>query len=53
MNIYDVKQKITPILEEYGITYAGVFGSIARDVWNTVISDIAILEREVNEFLKI
>ena len=31
MNIYDVKQKITPILEEYGITYAGVFGSIARD----------------------
>lgn len=30
MTIADVKQKITPILEEYGIEYAGIFGSFAR-----------------------
>lgn len=30
MTVADVKQKITPVLDEYGITYAGVFGSVAR-----------------------
>ena len=30
MTVNDVKQKITPVLEEYGITYAGVFGSVAQ-----------------------
>lgn len=30
MTVNDVKQKITPILEEYGISYAGVFGSVAK-----------------------
>lgn len=30
MTVKDVKQKITPILQEYGISYAGIFGSVAR-----------------------
>ncbi|MBI4156008.1 MAG: nucleotidyltransferase family protein [Candidatus Zambryskibacteria bacterium] len=28
--IEEIKEKITPILEKYGVTYAGVFGSVAR-----------------------
>ena len=30
MTVNDVRVKITPILEEYGISYAGVFGSVAK-----------------------
>ena len=30
MTVATVQQKIQPILEEYGITYAALFGSIAR-----------------------
>ena len=28
--IEEIKEKITPILQKYGVTYAGVFGSVAR-----------------------
>jgi len=30
MSIAEIKQKIIPVLEEYGVDYAGVFGSVAR-----------------------
>jgi len=30
LSIEEIKEKITPILEKYGVTYAGVFGSVAR-----------------------
>jgi uncharacterized protein len=30
MTIEEVKQKAQPILEEYGVTFAAVFGSLAR-----------------------
>ena len=30
MTIEEIKNKLTPVLEEYEIEYAGVFGSIAR-----------------------
>lgn len=30
MTIQDIKQKTTPFFEEYGITYAALFGSYAR-----------------------
>lgn len=30
MNIGDIKKLVTPILEKYGVTKAGVFGSVAR-----------------------
>lgn len=42
MTINDIPQKITPVLEEYGITYAGIFGSFARGQ-TTEKSDIDIL----------
>lgn len=29
-NLIEIKQKITPILEKYGVEYARVFGSVAR-----------------------
>jgi predicted nucleotidyltransferase len=28
--VIDVQEKATPVLREYGATYAGVFGSVAR-----------------------
>ena len=30
MTLEEVKEKITPILKESGVQYAGVFGSVAR-----------------------
>jgi predicted nucleotidyltransferase len=30
MSIAEITQKITPVLEEYGVGYAGIFGSVAR-----------------------
>lgn len=30
MNIEEVKNKILPIFEEFDISYAGIFGSVAR-----------------------
>ncbi len=44
MTISHIQQQITPILEEYGIEYAGVFGSVARGE-DTERSDIDILVR--------
>ena len=29
-DIEEIREKITPILEKYGVKYAGVFGSVAR-----------------------
>jgi len=42
MTIEELKDKITPIFEESGVSYAGVFGSFARGE-NTSKSDIDIL----------
>lgn len=42
MNINELKQKTVPIFEQFGITYAGVFGSIARGDY-TDQSDIDLL----------
>ena len=44
MTIEEVKQKATPELEEYGVEYAAVFGSIARGE-DSEDSDIDILVR--------
>ena len=30
MTINEIRDKITPVLEGYGVEYAGVFGSVAR-----------------------
>lgn len=30
MNIEAVKEKITPVFEQYGVEYAAIFGSVAR-----------------------
>jgi hypothetical protein len=42
MELEEVKEKITPVLEEYGVEYAGVFGSVARGE-ATAESDVDIL----------
>jgi predicted nucleotidyltransferase len=42
MELEEVKKKITPVLEEYGVEYAGVFGSVARGQ-ATPESDVDIL----------
>ncbi|OHA57007.1 MAG: hypothetical protein A2441_03150 [Candidatus Veblenbacteria bacterium RIFOXYC2_FULL_42_11] len=42
MKIEELKQKITPILREAGVQYAGVFGSVARGE-ATPESDVDIL----------
>ena len=44
MNIANIQKKISPVLSEYGITYAGVFGSVARGE-DRPESDIDILVR--------
>ena len=44
MTINEVKQKITPVLEEYDVEYAGVFGSVARGE-DRPESDVDILVR--------
>jgi len=30
MDIEEIKRKILPILKKYGVTKAGIFGSVAR-----------------------
>jgi uncharacterized protein len=42
VTIDDIKKKIAPVLERYGVEYAGVFGSVARGE-DTPESDIDIL----------
>ena len=42
MTIEEVRQKITPLFKEYGVEYAGVFGSVARGE-DTPGSDVDIL----------
>ena len=44
MDIGNIQQKISPILSEYDIAYAGVFGSVARGE-DSPESDIDILVR--------
>lgn len=44
MTIEEVKQKAYPILKQYGVTYAAVFGSIARGE-DCPESDVDILVR--------
>lgn len=44
MTIQDIKHKTTPIFEQYGITYAALFGSYARGQ-NTNKSDVDLLIR--------
>ena len=47
MTIDEVKKKITPILEQNGVEYAGVFGSTARGEAG-VDSDVDILVKFKN-----
>jgi len=42
MDIEEIKRKILPILKKYGVTKAGIFGSVARGE-ETRESDIDIL----------
>jgi len=42
MDIEEIKRKILPILKKYGVTKAGIFGSVARGE-ETKKSDIDIL----------
>jgi len=42
MNIDEIKEKIIPILKQYGVTKAGIFGSVVRGE-ATESSDIDIL----------
>ena len=42
MTIEEIKKKATPVFEEYGVEYAGVFGSVARGE-DTEKSDIDLL----------
>lgn len=44
MTVEEVKEKITPILKQSGVEYAGVFGSVARGEAKAD-SDIDILVR--------
>jgi predicted nucleotidyltransferase len=44
MTVDEVKQKTGPILEQHGVAYAGVFGSVARGE-DSPQSDVDILVR--------
>jgi hypothetical protein len=44
MTIEEIKQKTTPVFHEYGVSYAAVFGSVARGE-DTPESDVDILVR--------
>lgn len=44
MTVEEIKQKAIPILEQHGVAYAGVFGSVARGDDNPQ-SDVDILVR--------
>lgn len=47
MDIEEIKRKILPILKKYGVTKAGIFGSVVRGE-ETRESDIDILLVEIN-----
>jgi predicted nucleotidyltransferase len=42
MDVEDIKRKVSPILKEYGVSRAGVFGSVVRGE-DSVDSDVDIL----------
>lgn len=42
MDVTDIEKKITPVLREYGVQYAGIFGSFARGE-DTPESDVDLL----------
>ena len=42
MTIQDIQKKTTPVFQQYGITYAGLFGSFARGE-STDTSDVDII----------
>ena len=42
MTLNEIRQKAAPILERYGVQYAGVFGSVARGE-DTLESDVDVL----------
>ncbi len=44
MTVEDVREKASPVLEEHGVTYAAVFGSLARGE-DRPESDVDILVR--------
>ena len=53
MNIDEIKEKIIPILKQYGVTKAGIFGSVVRgeategsdiDILVEIKSDISLLD---------
>lgn len=44
MTISDIQEKISPILDSYGVEYAGVFGSVSRGE-DRPESDVDILIR--------
>lgn len=44
MNIRSIQEKISPILNEYGVAYAALFGSVARGE-DSPLSDVDILIR--------
>jgi len=44
MSIAEIQKKINPILKSYGVTYAGVFGSVSRGE-DRADSDVDIMVR--------
>ncbi len=44
MTIEEIKKRATPVFKEYGVEYAGVFGSVARGD-NREDSDVDIIVR--------
>ena len=44
MSIEEIQKKISPILKSYGVTYAGIFGSVSRGE-DSPDSDVDILVR--------
>ena len=42
MGLNEIRQKAAPVLERYGVQYAGVFGSVARGE-DTPESDVDVL----------
>ena len=42
MSLNEIRQKAAPVLERYGVQYAGVFGSVARGE-DTPESDVDVL----------
>jgi len=48
MDINDIKKKITPVLNKYGITKAGIFGSFVRNEMeeNSDVDILVEIERD-------